>query len=261
MQIEDRWREAGVEAVEAAGQLLRARFRGPVARARKAAASPIVTEADLAVERAMREILRARTPDARVVGEELDDEGPEGDWTWVIDPIDGTIAFASGRPLFCTLLGLLHRGEPVLGVVDQPILGDRWVGARGQGVTLRGGPSRAAGTTRLSEARLASTTPAFFDRWPGLRARLCGAAHVVSWGGDAYNYGALASGWLDAVVEAELALHDYAALVPVVEGAGGVITDWEGRSLAPAAGPRDVIAAATPALHAELLALMISARA
>mgnify|MGYP001332641193 CR=1 FL=1 len=106
MRLDARWEAAAIAAVDAAGVELRARFRGPVTRARKAAASPIVTEADLAVEAAMRAVLRRLTPEAGVRGEELGDEGPDGPWRWVIDPIDGTIAFASGRPLFCTLLAL-----------------------------------------------------------------------------------------------------------------------------------------------------------
>lgn len=256
LTLDARWEAAALAAIEAAGLALRARFRGPVLRARKAAASPIVTEADLAVERAMRAVLRAATPEAGLRGEELDDEPGGGRFEWVIDPIDGTIAFASGRPLFCTLLALLDAGEPVLGVIDQPILGDRWVGQRGAPTRYRGAEVAARPPVPLHEARLASTTPAFFDARPGLRARLCAAVHVTSWGGDAFNYGGLASGWVDAVVEAGLAVHDYAALVPVIEGAGGRISDWQGRPLSPAAGPADVVAAADPTLHAALLELL-----
>ena len=144
----------------------------------------------------------------------------------------------------------------MLGVIDQLILGDRWVGQPGAATTLAGAVTPARAPVPVAEARLASTTPGFFDGRPGLRERLTRAVHVVSWGGDAYNYGGLASGWVDAVVEAGLAVHDYAALVPVVEGAGGVITDWRGAPLRPADGPRDVLAAGDPALHAALLALL-----
>ncbi len=245
-----RWLQAAHAAADAARREIAPRFRTPVAVDHKEAASPIVTEADLAAERAMRGVLAEATPEAGVQGEELGLERPDAPWRWVLDPIDGTIAFACGKPLFTTLVALLHHGRPVLGLIDQPITGERWVGTL-DGTTLGGAPCRVRSGVPMARARVASTSPRLVP--PHVLAALEAHVHVISWGGDAYNYAALAAGHVDVVLESGLAAHDYAALVPVIRGAGGLVTDWAGRPLDRCDGPADVLACGCPALHRQVL--------
>jgi histidinol phosphatase-like enzyme (inositol monophosphatase family) len=152
----------------------------------------------------------------------------------VLDPIDGTTSFVAGRPIFGTLIALLKGGFPVLGVIDQPILGERWVGAIGRGTTFNGAEVRTRPCRELSDALLATTSPSLFDDHAAehFMALAQKTAHRrMIWGGDCYNYGLVASGQIDLVCEAGLKLHDFAALVPVVEGAGGTMADWNGDPL------------------------------
>ncbi|WP_423141067.1 inositol monophosphatase family protein [Parablastomonas sp. CN1-191] len=218
---------------EAAGAAIRPHFRTPMAAERKDDASP-VTLADRAAEEAMRRILTAEVPQDGVHGEEFGiTEGRTGR-QWVLDPIDGTVGFLAGRPLFGTLIALLVDGFPVLGVIDQPILGERWLGVTGQPTTLNGLPVRTRPCRDLKDAAIATTGPHYFgdhdgEHFMALAARTDHKRMVM--GGDCYNYAMLASGHLDLVCEAGLKLHDFAALVPVVEGAGGTMADWNGEPL------------------------------
>lgn len=222
---------------DAAGAAIRPHFRAGLVSERKADASP-VTLADRAAEEAMRRILTAEVPRDGVAGEEFGySEGATGR-QWVLDPIDGTTAFLAGRPLFGTLIALLVEGWPVLGIIDQPILGERWLGAAGQPTTLNGKPVSTRTCPALSDASLATTGPHYFSDHDGehfmaLAARTDHKRMVM--GGDCYNYAMLAMGQLDLVCESNLKLHDWAALVPVVEGAGGTMCDWNGEPLGPGA--------------------------
>lgn len=215
----------------------------------KADASP-VTLADRGAEQAMRALLEAELPGHGIIGEEFGRVREDAEWVWVLDPVDGTKSFIVGRPTFCTLIGLLHHGKPVLGIIDQPVLNERWVGLSGQGSTLNGQMVRVSAISELAAARLGSTGPQYLPGTVGERfAALQSQCRFTVWGGDAYLYALLASGGYDLVVESGLKLHDFAALAPVVTGAGGVMTDWQGRELdLHSAG--DVLVAATPALHA-----------
>ena len=208
-------------------------FRSGLASERKADASP-VTLADRAAEEAMRALLRAEMPGDGVQGEEFGVSAGTSGRTWVLDPIDGTTAFLAGRPIFGTLIALVVDGWPVLGVIDQAVLGERWLGVTGQPTTLNGQAVRTRSCPALAEAALATTGPHYFDSHDGdhfmaLAAQTDHKRMVM--GGDCYNYAMLASGHLDVVCEANLKLHDFAALVPVVEGAGGVMCDWNGDPL------------------------------
>jgi len=218
---------------EAAGAAVRPHFRSGLTSDRKDDASP-VTIADRAAEEAMRRILKAEVPRDGVIGEEFGSEEGGSGRTWVLDPIDGTVSFLAGRPIFGTLIALLVDGWPVLGVIDQPILGERWVGASGRPTTFNGAPARTRGCAMLSNATLATTGPQYFDDHEGAHFMALAARtdhKRMMMGGDCYNYGLLASGHLDLVCEAGLKLHDWAALVPVVEGAGGTMCDWSGEPL------------------------------
>ena len=208
-------------------------FRAGLASERKADASP-VTLADRAAEEAMRRIIKAECPRDAIHGEEFGTENGSSGRTWVLDPIDGTASFLIGRPIFGTLIALVVEGWPVLGVIDQPVLDERWIGATGQPTLLNGQPVRTRPCRELSDATLATTGPHYFEdhdgeHFMGLAAKTDHRRMVM--GGDCYNYALLASGHVDIVCEANLKLHDYAALVPVVEGAGGTMCDWNGEPL------------------------------
>ncbi|QDK34466.1 MULTISPECIES: histidinol-phosphatase [Sphingomonadaceae] len=218
---------------DAAGEAIRPHFRSGLTAERKSDASP-VTIADQAAEEAMRRILKAEVPQDGIIGEEFGTEEGTSRRTWVLDPIDGTVSFIAGRPIFGTLIALLVDGWPVLGVIDQPILRERWVGASGAATTFNGQQVRTRACRELSEAMLATTGPQYFNDHEGehfmaLAARTDHKRMMM--GGDCYNYGLLASGQLDLICEAGLKLHDWAALVPIVEGAGGTMCDWNGDPL------------------------------
>jgi histidinol phosphatase-like enzyme (inositol monophosphatase family) len=240
---------------EAAGAAIRPFFRADFAHEAKGDATP-VTEADRAAEAAMRAILDAEYPDDAIVGEEFDEKAGSSGRTWVLDPIDGTVSFMAGRPIFGTLIALLQDGFPVMGVIDQCISGERWVGVSGRGTTLNGKPVRTRTCRELSDAVLASTGPQYFDNHAAehFMALAAKTAHKrMVWGGDCYNYGLLAAGQIDLVVESGLKIHDFAALVPIVEGAGGLMCDWNGDPLhSGSAG--DVIALGDPARLEDVLA-------
>jgi histidinol phosphatase-like enzyme (inositol monophosphatase family) len=216
---------------DAAGAVIRPLFRQRVEVETKRDATP-VTAADRAAEAAMRAIIEAERPGEGIIGEEYGVHLPDAERVWVLDPIDGTRSFIAGRPIFGTLVGLIEAGRPVVGVIDQPIIGDRWAGAAGEVTTHLGRSARTRACRELSRALVATSGPQYF--LPDQRTRfeaLAAAAGQLLYGGDCYNYGLLASGHLDIVVEAGLKLHDFAALAPVVIGAGGAIADWEGRPL------------------------------
>ncbi|MEY4160801.1 MAG: hypothetical protein RLZZ136_1422 [Pseudomonadota bacterium] len=218
---------------DAAGEAIRPWFRTPISTERKGDATP-VTEADRAAEQAMRQILAAEVPNDTVIGEEFGSTAGSSRRSWVLDPIDGTAGFLAGRPMFGTLIALVVEGWPVLGVIDQPILRERWLGVSGRPTLLNGQAVRTRACRSLAEATLATTGPHYFDTHEGehfmaLAARTDHRRMVM--GGDCYNYAMLASGHLDLVCEAGLKLHDWAALVPVVEGAGGTMCDWNGDPL------------------------------
>lgn len=222
---------------DAAGAVIRPLFRGDWAGERKADRSP-VTEADRAAEAAMRAILEAERPGDGIVGEEYGVARESAARQWVLDPIDGTISFMAGRPIFGTLIALMQDGWPVLGIIDQPIARERWAGRIGEATTLNGKPVRTRACPALEGATLATSSPHYFgaeeaEDYMRLAAAVAGSIRQapIVYGGDCYNYGLLAAGHLDVICEAGLALHDYAALVPVVEGAGGLMCDWQGNPL------------------------------
>jgi inositol-phosphate phosphatase/L-galactose 1-phosphate phosphatase/histidinol-phosphatase len=216
---------------DASGRVIRRHFRTPVAIDEKDDASP-VTIADREAETAIRDILAAECPEHGVFGEEFGSERMDAEYLWVIDPIDGTRSFISGIPLFGTLIALLRDGRPIVGIIDQPILGERWIGIAGQPTRFNDRPASTRPCPTLAEATLTSTSPELFGS--GDRAafdRVAAAAKMTRFGYDCYGYGALSLGFIDVVIEADLKPYDYCALVPVVEGAGGMLTDWNGRTL------------------------------
>ena len=182
----------------------------------------------------MRAVLSQHFPDHAILGEEGGEDRAGARFRWILDPIDGTRAFITGRPTFGTLVALLDGDIPVLGLIDQPVTGERWIGVAGRPMVFRGpfGQAGCRPCATLAEAELSCTSPTIFR--PAETARwnhLAGQVRRVSWGGDCYAYGLLALGQIDVVAEATLKIWDWAALVPVITGAGGSITDWSGRAL------------------------------
>ncbi|MFN4087910.1 MAG: inositol monophosphatase family protein [Alphaproteobacteria bacterium] len=240
--------------VDATGPIARRWFRSPLEVETKSDLSP-VTRADRDAETAMRDLIGAAYPEHGIVGEEHGSERAEAEFVWVLDPIDGTKAFVTGKPLFGTLVALLHRGRPVVGIVDAPALGERWVGAEGRPTLFNGRPAATRGCD-LSRAIVNSTTPEMFEGADAAAvARLRGGVAAWHYGGDCYAYGLLASGFFALVIEAKMKPFDHLPLVPVVTGAGGTITDWAGRPLGLDSDGR-VLAAADASLHAAARGLL-----
>ncbi|MEM1033360.1 MAG: inositol monophosphatase family protein [Myxococcota bacterium] len=244
------------------------RFRTALAVEAKAATSfDPVTAADREAERAIRRLIDREHPEHGVLGEEFPPSRPDAALRWVLDPVDGTRSFICGVPTWTTLIALEApppAGEPLIGIIDQPCIGERWVGAAGQTrFRPRSGtaePVTTSGCTRLEDAKVATTDPRpvggpFTATEAEAFRRIAAAARLARFSMDAYAYALLASGMLDLVVEAGLGHHDYAALAPVVRGAGGVITNWKGGPFDAEAGGR-VVAAATAELHEAALRLL-----
>ncbi len=204
-----------------------------------------VTIADRSIETAMREEIERTFPDHGILGEEHGAVRLDGPAVWVLDPIDGTKAFITGMPLFGTLIACCVDDVPVLGIIDQPIQEERWVGTKGRQSTFNGDPIRVSGKTDLKTATLYSTGPEMFegtDAEDGFNA-LRRAVSLTRFGGDCYCHGLLASGFVDLVIEQGLQPYDFCALVPVIEGAGGIMTDWNGDSLSLSSDGRTISAA------------------
>ncbi|GAA5784978.1 inositol monophosphatase family protein [Chitiniphilus shinanonensis] len=233
---------------QASGEVIRRYYRSELAIDDKADASP-VTRADREAEQAMRALIQAVRPQDGIIGEEYGSENEHAEWVWVLDPVDGTKSFTVGRPLFVTLIGLLHRGVPVLGAIHQPITGDFWLGGDELPTTLNGVPVHANAIADLAQARLGTTGPEYLSSGRTAFDALAARCRYPIYGGDGFLYAQVASGWLELVIEEGLKLHDFAALAPVVNAAGGRMTDWQGQALTQTSAGR-VLAAANPALHA-----------
>ena len=256
---DDSFVELAGRLADAARGVVMKHFRSPLAVDAKPDRSP-VTIADKEAEAAMRALIEDAYPDHGIIGEEMDDRREDAEFVWVLDPIDGTQSFVTGKPLFGTLIALLERGKPVLGVMDMPALDERWTGARGRPTTFNGQPATVRACKELDQAWLYATSPHMFEDadFPAFE-RLRKQARRAIYGAECMAYGMLASGWVDIVCEGTMELYDYAALVPIVEGAGGVITDWRGRALGldgSGGGGGTVLAAGNRDLHAAALEVL-----
>jgi len=239
-------------AADAAAERTLAGFRTPLAVENKwETGFDPVTEADKDAEIAIRAVLADRFPDHGIIGEEWDPKASAGDYDWIVDPIDGTRAFISGVPVWGTLIGLLHRGRAVAGLMAQPFTGETYLGLPGTAVYRRHGetrPLRTSGLTELSRAKVTATSPDIFELagTTGNIARLQQATLQTRWGLDCYGYCLLAAGHIDIVAESMLKNVDIAPLIAIIENAGGVVTTWDG---GPAEAGGNCVAAATPELH------------
>ena len=221
----------------------------------KADVSP-VTLADQTIERRWRELIEATFPDHGIIGEEEGSIGEDRDFVWTLDPIDGTRAFVGGFPMFTNLFALLYQGRPVFSGINVPVTQECWLGTvlDGGRTTFNGEPVEQRAPRSLAQSVISATAPdmfsaAQFERFMGLKA----AAMDLRYGADAYAYGLVALGTVGVVAEASMKPWDYMALIPVIEGAGGLVTDWNGAPLT-LDSDGTVLAAASPELHHEALA-------
>ncbi len=234
-------------------------FRSNPAVEQKSDLSP-VTALDRAAEAAMRRLIAEAHPGHGVVGEEYGAEKENADFVWVLDPIDGTKRFITGNPLFGTLIALLREGVPVLGIIDMTVLGERWIGAAGRPTIRRDAEGarevRVRPCAALSDAVLSATSPHMFEGADHEAfERVRGGAKMVLYGGDCFNYGQLAEGLIDLTVEADMDPYDFLAQVPVIAGAGGLVTDWRGARPGLQSDGR-IVAAGDPRVHAQVLDLL-----
>jgi len=240
-----------VELAKLSGHFIQPFFgRSDVAVEIKADLSP-VTAADRGAEEIMRGLIHKRFPGHGIVGEEFGTENPGAEFVWVLDPIDGTKSFVAGVPLFGTLIGLLHNGEPVLGCIHQPVLGQLLVGDNVT-ATLNGRAVRSRKVAGIEQATVLTSDPSLINTLPQCRgfAGIMGRAAVSRSWGDCYGYLLVATGRADVMYDPLMNLWDIAALVPVIRGAGGVITDSKGGPAYPA---DSIVAAATPDLHRQVI--------
>ena len=248
-----------LEAAEAAAAKTLAGFRTNLAVENKwPTGFDPVTEADKDAEIAIRAVLGARFPDHGIIGEEWDAKASAGAFDWIVDPIDGTRAFISGVPVWGTLIGLLHGGRAVAGLMAQPFTGETWLGLDGTSIYRRGGEIRAIRTsavTELKHAKVTATSPDIFEQAGTIANinRLRAATLQLRWGLDCYGYCLLAAGHIDIVAESALKNVDIAPLIPIIENAGGVVTTWDG---GPAEQGGNCVAAATPELHAAAMKVL-----
>jgi histidinol phosphatase-like enzyme (inositol monophosphatase family) len=263
MSASTEYMDVALAAADAAAEAVRPYFRMGLVADDKSDDSP-VTLADRAAEQAMRAVLAARCPEHGIIGEEFGATGPGsekggGGLRWVLDPIDGTRAFITGRTTFGTLIALIEDETPLIGIIDQPITRERWVGGAGRPTVFTGPLGGRIGCRpcpALGQAELSCTSPDIFTEAtrPGFD-RLRAAVRRTSWGGDCYAFGLLALGQIDVIVESDLKPWDWAALVPVIEGAGGSVTDWAGAPLR-LDGPGNILALGDARLLAEALRLL-----
>lgn len=243
-----------------AGEVIRPYFRARIDVGNKHGQSGFdpVTEADRGAEAALRDLIRCERPVDGILGEEFGEEQGSSGWRWVLDPVDGTRAFIMGRHEWGSLIALEHHGIPVLGIIDQPVLRERFIGVNGSAAMHGGGevvPLRARSCPDLSQAILCATHPEAYFTEPERKAfqRIEKHVRMTRYGGDCYLFAALALGFVDIIVESALKRWDVAALIPLIEGSGGRITNWQGGDCREGG---QVLAVGDPRLHSELIAIL-----
>ncbi|MDA0261203.1 MAG: histidinol-phosphatase [Proteobacteria bacterium] len=240
---------------DASGAVIRRYYRQPIPVDIKADESP-VTIADREAEAVLRRLIEEAYPDHGIIGEELDNIREDAEFVWVLDPIDGTRSFITGKPLFGTLIALCHQQTPVIGIIDQPISGERWLGRTGHPTLLGTQPVTTRPCAELAHAALYTTG----HEWYGAAhltafKELEGRVRMTQYSADCYAFALLATGFVDLVCECSMHNHDIAALVPVITGAGGVMTDWQGKNL-DLNSRGCVLAAGDRTLHQKALAIL-----
>jgi histidinol phosphatase-like enzyme (inositol monophosphatase family) len=245
---------------DASGKVIRPYFRQRIDVAHKQGrhAFDPVTEADKGAERAIRALIEQERPQDGILGEEYAEKSGTSGWRWVLDPVDGTRAFITGRHEWGSLIALERNGIPVLGILDQPVLGERFIGVNGAAHLIQHGQSLALHTracSELKDAILCATDPSVYfsaDQQSAF-ARVKAASRMTRFGGDCYLFAALAMGFVDVVIEAGFSPWDIAALIPLVEGAGGIVTSWTGGDCRDGA---TILAVGDKNLHAQIIELL-----
>ncbi|HXN35770.1 MAG TPA: histidinol-phosphatase [Opitutaceae bacterium] len=250
----DSHREFMIELAELSGEFIRPYYGQSGLQVELKADSSPVTAADRGAEELMRKLIKGKFPDHGVIGEEFGSERPDAEFVWVLDPIDGTKSFISGVPLFGTLIALLHRGQPVLGCIHQPVLGQLLIGDN-TSCSMNGHPVKTRDVGRIEDATLLTSDPVAIASNPAAHgyAALMGRAKLARMWGDCYGYYLVATGSADVMYDPVMNPWDIAALVPVIRGAGGVITDSAGKAPYPATS---IVAAGTAGLHASVIAAL-----
>lgn len=223
-------------------------------RTEQKADKTFVTALDLAIEKEQRDLIQKHFPDHGILGEEASALGLDRPWVWTLDPIDGTMAYVCGMPVYATLISLCLDTKPVLGLMHFPATNERWVGVSGQASTCNRRVCRVRAPRALGDAVMSASSPDFF-RTASERIALKNLVSQTAWrvyGGSAMSYGRLANGQIDLALDAGLHFWDYAPMIPIIEGAGGMITDWYGKPLRLGGGSR-VLASSHPDLHSQAL--------
>ncbi|MGH6925468.1 MAG: inositol monophosphatase family protein [Propylenella sp.] len=246
--------DAAIEITAAAEPIPLRYYRSEIAVEDKPDDSP-VTVADRETEQEIRRGIATRFPSHGIFGEEFGRSGAESEFTWIVDPIDGTRSFISGVPLFGMLIGVLHHGIPVAGVIRMPALGEVFAGCRSGGATLNGVEVRCRRRAPREARFIINEANLMVDREPERLRRLMPFGRDYRFFNDCYAFGLLAAGRIDAVIDMGLQPYDYLPVAPVIEAAGGVITDWQGAPLG-LGSDGTIIAAATTEIHAELMRLL-----
>jgi inositol-phosphate phosphatase / L-galactose 1-phosphate phosphatase / histidinol-phosphatase len=239
----------------AAGKLIREAAEHPFENELKGDGSP-VTDVDKATEACIRAIIADRHPDHGIIGEEGEPVSPDAEFVWVIDPIDGTLPFIAGIPVFGTLIALMHDNTPLLGVVDMPMTGERWLGRQGMETLRNGVPVRTRACRDLSAALMSTSNQDYYgpDNIDVL-TRMKAATRLAVYGGSCMSYAQLATGRIDVSFDVRFGIHDYLALATVIQGAGGIITDWNGEALNLHSGDR-ILAAGDQRVHEQALSII-----
>ena len=241
---------------DASGEIILSHFRKNISVDTKLDDSP-VTVADRDSESKMREMIASAFPDHGIIGEEHGSHRPDAEWVWVLDPIDGTKSFINGVPLFGTLIALMHKGVPWLGCINHAALNQRWIGGAGHATTLNGKPCHVRACKDLKSATIYATAPGYMTSEESAAfERLSKAVYHQRYGGtDCFHYAMVASGWTDIACERVSQLHDFAPLAPVIENAGGIVTDWTGQPLTQASSGH-VLAMGDRTLHTVALKIL-----
>lgn len=212
----------------------------------------LVTKIDKIVEKTLVQLIQEKYPTHSILGEEFGEIDNASEYKWVIDPIDGTHSFIVSRPIFGTLIALLKNDKPILGIIDQPILKQRWVGADGFATTLNGVKVKTSNCKKIEDAILATTSPEYFNKSElAFFNNIAKKAKATIYGGDCYNYALLASGKIDIIIESNLKSYDFCALAPVVKSASGEFVSWN-KNEVNANSEGDIIAVANYELLKEI---------
>lgn len=240
---------------DTSGSIIRKYYRNLETVDTKDDRSP-VTVADRETEQSLRAIIERQFPEHGIQGEEFGIKNENAPLRWVLDPVDGTLSFTIGRPTFGTLIGLLENGEPIIGLIDQPIIHERWLAGKGEGTKLNNKPVKSKNPVALKDAVIATTGPSYYDK-EGLNVlgKLQDASKSIVYGGDCYLYGLIATGQLDIAIDMGLKTHDFMPVINIIEESGGVITDWQGNKLT-TESKGDVLVSSSLKLHKEALAAL-----